>query len=104
MKRALAAAKQKREGSTVLRGSALGAAIGYAESALAGKKVSAPLFHAVKLAERDELEVKAHPAEADAVERFMKEHGATRGSSEAIGKRKLRTRAISTYPKISRRC
>ena len=79
MKRALAAAKQKREGSTVLRGSALGAAIGYAESALAGKKVSAPLFHAVKLAERDELEVKAHPAEADAVERFMKEHGCDKG-------------------------
>lgn len=75
MKRAIEAAKQKRAGSSVLRTSALGAAIAHAENALRGKKVSAPLFHAVKLVEKDELEVKAYPAESDELQKYLKDNG-----------------------------
>ena len=58
MERATGAAKGKRAGTTVLKDSRLGSAVAFAESELNGK-TSAPLFHAVKLVEKDELEVKA---------------------------------------------
>ena len=80
MKRAIEAAKQKREGSSVLRVSPLGAAIAHAEALLREKSISAPLFHAVKLVEKDELEVKAHPAEADKAARYLKENDCGKGA------------------------
>ncbi len=74
MEKALAAVKEKRVGSSVLRGSVLGSAIANAEIALKLKGVPAPLFHAIKLVEKDEIEVKNHPTEAKAVEAFIKEN------------------------------
>ena len=74
MERAVEAVEQKRVGVSVLKDSVLGSAIANAEIALKLKDVPAPLFHAVKLVEKDEIEVKNHPAEARAVESFIKEN------------------------------
>ena len=74
VQKAIEAAKEKRVGSTVLKHSVLGSAIANAEIALRLKSVHAPLFHAIKLVEKDEIEVKNHPAEASAVEAFIKEN------------------------------
>ena len=70
MDRAIKVSKKGREGQTVLRDSPLGHLIGDVTIALEGQKVGAPLFHAVKLAEMDELEVKAHPELVCTVEKF----------------------------------
>ena len=72
MTRAMDAVLQKRKGETVLKHSLLGSAIENAEIALKLKGVDAPLFHAVKLVEKDEIEVKNHPTEAQAVEEFIR--------------------------------
>ena len=57
------------------------------EKRLKDAGVPAPLFHAVKLVEKDELEVKSHPSEAAEVERYLKandyENGEFGGDSEA---------------------
>ena len=74
MQRAIEAVKEKRVGVSVLKDSILGPAIANAEIALKLKEVPAPLFHAIKLVEKDEIEVKNHPAEARAVEAFIKEN------------------------------
>ncbi len=74
MEKGIAAAKEKRAGVSVLRGSVLGSAIANAEIALKLKGVPAPLFHAVKLVEKDEIEVGNHPTEARAVEAFIREN------------------------------
>ncbi len=74
MERAIAAASEKRVGSSVLRESLLGSAIANAEIALKLKGVPAPLFHAVKLVEKDGIEVENHPTEARAVEAFIHEN------------------------------
>ena len=74
MTRALDAVAKTRKGETVLKDSLLGSAIANAEIALKLKEVEAPLFHAVKLVEKDEIEVKTHPAEAKAVEAFIQEN------------------------------
>lgn len=74
MNRAIAALKTPRQAVSVLKESALGSAISNAEIALKLKEVEAPLFHAVKLVEKDSIEVKNHPAEARAAEAFIKEN------------------------------
>ncbi len=74
MEKAAEVTAQKRVGVSVLRESVLGSAIANAEIALKLKGVPAPLFHAIKLVERDEIEVKNHPVEARAVEAFIKEN------------------------------
>ncbi len=74
MQRAVEAVEEKRVGVSVLRESVLGSAIANAEIALKLKGVPAPLFHAIKLVERDEIEVKNHPVEAKAVEAFIQEN------------------------------
>ena len=74
MKRAMEAVQEKRVGVSVLKDSVLGSAIANAEIALKLKDVPAPLFHAIKLVEKDEIEVKNHPAEAKAVQSFIKEN------------------------------
>ncbi|MBQ7322946.1 MAG: ferrous iron transporter B [Clostridia bacterium] len=74
MQRAIETAKTPRKGHSVLRESALGSAISNAEIALQLKEVEAPLFHAVKLVEKDSIEVETHPAEARAVEAFIQEN------------------------------
>ena len=72
MKRAYAASLKPRKAFTVLEGSSLIHLIGDCRIALEGQKVDNALFHAVKLVELDELEVKAHPDAARTVEEFKK--------------------------------
>ena len=74
MERAIKSAQEKRSGTSVLKGSVIWPAISNAEIALKLKDVPAPLFHAVKLVEKDEIEVKNHPAEAQAAQAFIKEN------------------------------
>ena len=74
VKRALEAVNVGRRASTVLKNSLLGGAIANAEIALKLKEVEAPLFHAVKLVEKDEIEVNNHPAEATAAVAFIQEN------------------------------
>ena len=71
--RAYEAAQKKRAGTTVLESSALAHVISDVRIALKGKGVENPLFHAIKLTEGDELEVKAHPDEMQMVEEFKKQ-------------------------------
>ncbi len=66
------AAQTKRAGTSVLAQSPLAHLIDDITIALRGKGVAHPLFHAVKLAEGDEPEVKAHPQEMQTVEAFKK--------------------------------
>ena len=60
MKRAYETCKTERKGKTVLEKGALAHLIGDVKIALDGQGVENPLFHAVKLAEQDEIEVKSH--------------------------------------------
>lgn len=73
MQRAYECSAKPREGKTVLGGGDLSHLIGDVKIALEGQGVDNPLFHAVKLAECDELEVKAHPDSFKMVEAFKKE-------------------------------
>lgn len=72
MARAYEASNKKRSAKTVLEDTALMHLVGDCKIALEGQKVSNSLFHAIKLAELDELEVKAHPDSAKMVEEFKK--------------------------------
>ncbi len=70
MTRAYELCQKGRTGNTVLENTALMHLIGDCRIALEGQGVDNALFHAVKLAELDEIEVKAHPAAAKTVEEF----------------------------------
>ena len=72
MTRAYEASKTPRKGVTVLEDSALKHLIGDVRIALAGQEVENPLFHAIKLVEMDELEVKAHKETIPMIEEFKK--------------------------------
>ncbi|MBQ8322912.1 MAG: ferrous iron transport protein B [Clostridia bacterium] len=76
MQRAVTAAEKKRAATSVLKKSSLYGAIENAEIAFKLNGVTSPLFHAVKLVEKDEIEVKNHPAEAKAAEDFLAKNGA----------------------------
>lgn len=60
MKKAYEVARKKRLGKTVIQNKELVDLITYTEKAFAGK-VKSPLFHAIKLIENDEIELKSHP-------------------------------------------
>ncbi len=70
MKRAYEVCKKPRTGKTVLQGGELSHLIGDVKIALAGQGVENPLFHAIKLVEKDEIEIKDHPAALKTVEEF----------------------------------
>lgn len=70
MERAYAASSVKREGTTVMRGTAISHVIDDVRIALKSKNVENPLFHAVKLTEGDELETAQHPEEMQMVADF----------------------------------
>lgn len=70
MEKAYEACKKGRIGKTVLENGALAHLITDLKIALKGQGVLNPLFHAVKLAEEDELEVKAHKDTVKMVEEF----------------------------------
>jgi len=70
MEAAYKACKAGRSGKTVLENGALAHLITDVKIALSGQGVDNPLFHAVKLAEEDELEVKAHKDTVKMVKEF----------------------------------
>ena len=70
MERAYKTCKKGRIGKTVLESGALAHLINDVKIALDGQGVKNPLFHAVKLAEEDELEVNAHKDTVKMVEEF----------------------------------
>ena len=72
MRRGEEAAKHPRKGTTILEGGKLTHLIGDCKIALEGAGVDNALFHAIKLAESDEIEVKEHPKSAGMVEEFKK--------------------------------
>lgn len=72
MNRAYEISLTKRAGATVLSDSALRHLIGDVKIALEAQKVENPLFHAVKLVEMDEIEVKMHWDSVAMVEEFKK--------------------------------
>ena len=61
MKRGYEVSKQPRQGKTVLEDCALNHLIGDIKIALESQNISNPLFHAIKLVEKDEIEVAMHP-------------------------------------------
>ena len=72
MDKAYNESKKKRVGITVLKDSPLAHVIGDVKIALEGQNVANPLFHAVKLVENDELEVKMHKETVGMVSAFKK--------------------------------
>ena len=70
MDRAIAISREPREGKTVLRDSPIAHLIRDVDIALTAQKVAAPLFHAVKLTEMDEIEVEMHPELVKMVDAF----------------------------------
>ena len=72
MSRALEVASKPREGRTIISNKDLLHLIGDVRIAFEGKEVSDPLFHAIKLVEKDELEVESHQDLIPMVEAFKK--------------------------------
>ena len=72
MKVALEASQKERKGSTVIEDKDLNHLFGDLSIAFKGKGVANPLFHAIKLAEGDEIEVKDHPELLEMVSEFKK--------------------------------
>ncbi len=70
MERAYETSKVKRQGKTVLEGCEISHLIGDVKIALAGQNIENPLFHAIKLVENDEIEVKMHPNTIKMVDEF----------------------------------
>ena len=72
MKVAYKASQSSRQGHTVLEDKDLLHLIGDLSIAFKGKKIENPLFHAIKLAESDELETKDHQDLLEMVSEFKK--------------------------------
>ena len=72
MEIAYKASNEKREGSTILSKKDLLHLVGDVKIAFKGKKVAHPLFHAIKLCENDELEIKNHQDLLSMVDDFKK--------------------------------
>lgn len=70
MDRAIAVSKKPREGVTVLKDSPIAHLVQDVNIALRAQGVGAPLFHAVKLSEMDEIETKMHPELVRMVDEF----------------------------------
>lgn len=72
MKRASSVCKTARKGKTVLNDCELSHLIGDVRIAISGQGIDNPLFHAIKLVESDEIEIKMHPTTIKMVEEFKK--------------------------------
>lgn len=72
MEVAFKASNEKRDGVTVLSNKDLLHLVGDVKIAFKGKKVDNPLFHAIKLCENDDLEVKNHEELVPMVDEFKK--------------------------------
>ena len=69
---AYGASKKERKSTTVLKDGPLGHLIGDVTIALKGQNIDNPLFHAIKLVETDEIEVRSHEKAFEMVEEFKK--------------------------------
>lgn len=72
MKRAFEVSTTSRVGKTIITNKDVLHLVGDVEIAFKGKKVNNPLFHAIKLVENDELEVKNHSDLVEMVDEFKK--------------------------------
>ncbi len=72
MDRAIEFSKNARKGVSVLEGGELSHLVGDVRIALEGQGVDNSLFHAVKLVENDEIEMKMHPQTVKMVDDFKK--------------------------------
>ena len=72
MQKAYEASKTPREGRTIIKNNEILHLIGDITRAFRGSKVNHPLFHAIKLIENDELEVRNHENLVDMVTEFKK--------------------------------
>lgn len=72
MQKAYEVSKSPRLGKTIISNKDVLHLVGDVEIAFKGKKVDNPLFHAVKLVENDELEVKNHSDLIEMVDEFKK--------------------------------
>ncbi len=97
MKVAYEASLKKREGKTVLEGTALTHLIRDVKAAFTGLDVKHPLFHALKLIENDELETKDHEDLVKIVNEFKKNY-----SDETFGDDLEAVVADSRYKYISK--
>ena len=70
MDKAIAISKKGRQGETVLKNSPIAHLVQDVNIALRAQGVEAPLFHAVKLSEMDEIETKMHPELVRMVDEF----------------------------------
>ena len=70
MDRAISISQKPREGVTVLRDSPIAHLVQDVNIALRAQNVEAPLFHAVKLSEMDEIETQMHPELVKMVDEF----------------------------------
>ena len=70
MDRAISVSKKGREGETVLRNSPIAHLVQDVNIALRAQGVGAPLFHAIKLSEMDEIETAMHPELVKMVDEF----------------------------------
>lgn len=72
MQAALNASENERKGKTVLESCEVFHLISDVRIALDGQNIENPLFHAIKLVENDEIEVKMHPQTLKMVDEFKK--------------------------------
>ena len=72
MERAIESSEKPRQACTVLGNCDIAHLIGDVKIALEGQNIENPLFHAIKLVENDELEVKMHPTTIKMVDEFKK--------------------------------
>ena len=72
MQKAYEASKLPREGRTIIKNDDILHLIGDITRAFKGSKVNNPLFHAIKLIENDELEIRNHENLVDMVTEFKK--------------------------------
>lgn len=72
MNAAYEASEKERKSTTVLKDGPLGHLIGDVTIALNGQNIDNPLFHAIKLVETDEIEVRSHAKAFEMVEEFKK--------------------------------
>ncbi|MBQ9103919.1 MAG: ferrous iron transporter B [Clostridia bacterium] len=70
MQKAIECSKEKRKATTVLENCDVAHLIGDVNIALEAQGIENPLFHAIKLVENDELEVKMHPTTIKMVDDF----------------------------------
>lgn len=86
MKIVLQTSKEKRLASSILKNYQLYTLIDKTESLLSSINVDNSLFHAIKLIESDEVEVKMHPSQADEVEKIKNKFDTTgfEGDFEAM--------------------